>query len=81
MGSADRTTITFRPNAKRIALQRARMKSISLGDAVSELIVEAENYRPKTQLEMRKGWPVLVPPPGTPPLTMEMVKEMLEDEG
>lgn len=79
--SATRTTLSLRPAARRIARQRAESKSISLGEAVSELIEEAERYAPKTRLETRNGWPVLIPPPGTPKLTAKMVKDMLEDEG
>ncbi|MGQ0619540.1 MAG: antitoxin [Panacagrimonas sp.] len=75
-----RTTLNLRPQARRIAEERAQYKAISIGDAVSDLIEEAEALRPKARLEMRDGLPVLVAPPGTPKLTMEMVKEMLEDE-
>ncbi|MGQ0701268.1 MAG: antitoxin [Panacagrimonas sp.] len=75
-----RTTLNLRPKARRIAEARAQYKAISIGEAVSELIEEAEALQPRTRLEMRDGLPVLVPPPGTPKLTMEMVKEMLEDE-
>lgn len=76
-----RTTLNLRPAARRIAEERAQYKCISIGEAVSELIEEAETHRPRTRLEMRDGLPVLVPPPGTPKLTMEMVKEMLEEDG
>ncbi|MGQ0528648.1 MAG: hypothetical protein ACT4PG_02290 [Panacagrimonas sp.] len=76
-----RTTLNLRPKARRIASERAKAKSISLGDAVSELIEEAEEFRPQTRLEYRaNGMPVLVAPPGTPPLTMETVKQMMDEE-
>lgn len=78
--SAKRTTLNLRPQARMLAEERAQYKAISIGEAVSELIEEAEQYRPRTRLEMRDGLPVLIPPPGTPPLTMDMVKQMLEDE-
>lgn len=79
--SATRTTLSLRPAARRIARQRAESKSISLGEAVSELIEEAERYAPKTRVEYRKnGFPVLIGPPDAPVITSAMVRELLEDE-
>lgn len=75
-----RTTLNLRPKARQIAEQRAQYKAISIGDAVSELIEEAEALRPKARLEMRDGLPVLVAPPGAPVVTCEMVKDILENE-
>lgn len=78
--SATRTTIALRNKARRIAQDRARIKRVSLGDAVSDLIEEAEANAPRARLEIRDGLPVLVGPPGTPAITSEMVKEALENE-
>lgn len=81
LSAVKRTTLNLRPKARQIAEERAQYKAISIGDAVSELIEEAEALRPRARMEIRNGWPVFVAPPGTPKLTPEMVKEMLEDEG
>ncbi|MDO9452787.1 MAG: hypothetical protein Q7J29_07990 [Stagnimonas sp.] len=78
--STQRSTFKLRPKARQIAEQRARLKSISLGEALSDLVEEAEANRPQTRLEFRDGWPVLVAPPGTAKLTMEMVKEMMDED-
>lgn len=76
-----RSTFTLRPKARQIAEQRAKLKSISFGDAVSELLEEAEANRPQARIEFRdNGMPVLVGPPGAPIVTCEMVKEMLDNE-
>lgn len=78
---ARRTTLNLLPRARHIAEQRAKYKAISLGEAVSELIEEAEKLRPKARIEYRdNGMPVLVAPPGSPVVTCEMVKQALEDE-
>lgn len=79
--SAKRTTLNLRPHARQLAEERAQYKAISIGDAVSELIEEAEQFRPKARIEYRdNGMPVLVAPPGSPVVTCEMVKQILEDE-
>lgn len=80
MSSVARTTLSIEPKAFGIARERARLRRISLGKAVSELIEEAAANRPKTRMEIRDGLPVLVSPPGTPKITCEMVKEILDNE-
>lgn len=81
MSATARTTLSLEPKAFRIARERAELRKISLGKAVSELIEEAAEHAPRTSLEFNEyGFPVLVAPPGTPKLTSEMVKQMLDDE-
>lgn len=78
---AMRSTFTLRPKARQIAEQRAKTKAISLGEAVSELVEEAEANRPQARIEYRaNGMPILVGPPGAPTVTCEMVKEILDSE-
>ncbi len=78
--ATSRSTFTLRPKARQIAEQRAKIESISLGEALSDLVEEAEANRPRTRLEYRDGWPVLVAPPGTAKLTSEMVKQMMDED-
>ncbi len=81
MSASARTTLSLEPKAFRIARERAEMRKISLGKAVSELIEEAAEHAPRTRVEFNEhGFPVLVGPPGTPPITPEMVKDILENE-
>lgn len=79
--ATQRSTFKLRPKARQIAEQRAKLHSISFGDAVSDLLEEAEANRPQARIEYRdNGMPVLVAPPGTPPLTSAMVKEMMDED-
>ncbi len=80
MSSATRTTLSLESKAFRIARERAQARKISLGKAVSELIEEAAANTPKTRMEIHDGLPVLVSPPGSPMITSEMVKEILDNE-
>ncbi len=79
--SSGRTTLNLEPRAAQIARRRARSRSISLGKAVSELIVEAETHAPKTEMKRRKnGMPVFVPPPGTPPIDPALIRKAIEED-
>ena len=78
--ATQRSTFTLRPKARQIAEQRAKVHQISFGEAVSDLLEEAEANRPQTRMEIRDGWPVMVGPPGAPVVTCEMVKEILDNE-
>jgi hypothetical protein len=82
MSSAHRrTTLSLRPKALRIARQRAQLQSISLGEAVSQLVEEAERYAPQARVEVRKnGLPVIVTPPGTPPIDPATVRRAIEED-
>lgn len=75
-----RSTFTLRPRARRLAEDRARAQSISFGDAISELIEEAEAYRPQTRLEVRDGLPVFVTPPGTPKIDPALIRKAIEED-
>lgn len=75
-----RTTVTLSVEARQIAERHARARRVNFGEALSALVVEAEANRPQTRLEIRDGWPVFVPPPGTPKLTLEMVKQAMDEE-
>ena len=76
-----RSTFSLRPKARQIAERRAQLTSVSLGEAVSDLLEEAEANRPQARIEYRaNGMPVLVSPPGSPIVTCEMVKEILDNE-
>ena len=81
MSSAARTTLSLESKAFRIARERAQVRKISLGKAVSELIEEADANRPKMRVEIDDdGLPVLVSPPGSPTITLAMVKDILDNE-
>ncbi len=81
MSATARTTLSLEPKAFRIARERAELRKISLGKAVSELIEEADRHRPKMRVETdERGFQVLVSPEGSPQITSEMVKELLDNE-
>jgi hypothetical protein len=74
-----RTTFTLDDDAAALAQNYARARSLRLGQAVSELIRRAS--APPTMKVKKKGelW-VIQAPPGTPKLSSEQVKKMLDNE-
>lgn len=72
-----RTTFTLDDDAAALAQNYAKARSMRLGKAVSELIRRAS--APPMQL-VKKGeaW-VIQAPAGTPELSSQQVKDMLED--
>lgn len=58
----------------------AQYNRISLGRAVSDTLRKSME-QPVEQWEIKNGVPLMPPdPPGTPPLTLEMVKQMMDED-
>lgn len=72
-----RTTFTLDDDAAALAQSYARANSLRLGQAVSELIRRA-SAPPMTLKKKGQAW-VIQAPPGTPALSPQQVKDMLED--
>jgi hypothetical protein len=73
-----RTTLSLDDQAAAIAAQYAKARNMTLGKAVSELIVSAARGKPR--IKYVDGLPVFDLGPGEEPITTEHVKE-LEAEG
>ena len=73
-----RTTLTIDDDLLQAARSLARMRSVSLGTAVSDLA--RKGLESGCRIRMENGFPVFDVPPGAPPVTTEMVKSLLEDE-
>ena len=72
-----RTTLDIDDNLMAIARVRAREGGISIGAAVSEIMrrgLEVPRRRSK------RGFPVFVPPPGSPIVTDEIVARYRDDD-
>jgi hypothetical protein len=74
-----RTTLHLDDEAYRIAVRYAKDRKIGLGRAVSELVSRGSKAR--VPVRERNGLVVFDPPPGTPVITTEMVKKIMEEEG
>ena len=75
-----RTTLNFENGALLQIKKYAEEREISLGQAASDLVHRGAESLPKFQT--KNGWVVFDVPPGTPPLTHEMLDkwESAEDE-
>jgi hypothetical protein len=75
-----RTTLDIDDDVLQAAKELAATQGTSMGKVLSDLARKGLSpARPKVRI--RNGVPLLAPrPPGTPPLTMEMVNK-LRDEG
>jgi hypothetical protein len=60
-------------DALRLVKKYAEERSISLGQAVSDLVHRGAESLPK--FKTRNGWVIFDVPPCTPPLTNEMLEE------
>ena len=72
-----RTTFTLDDDAAALAQNYAKARSLRLGQAVSELIRRA-SAPPMTLKKKGEVW-VIQAPVGTPKLSSEQVRDMLED--
>ena len=68
-----RTTLNIEEDALRLVKSYAEERSISLGQAVSDLIHRGAESSPK--FKTRNGWVVFGTAAGAPPLTNEMLDE------
>jgi hypothetical protein len=74
-----RTTINLPDDVYQIAKSVARLKDISIGDAIAELVRDA--VRPPLRIDTSGVFPHFVLPPGAGPiLTTEKVKQLLEED-
>lgn len=74
-----RTTFTLDDDAAEVARTFARANGLRLGQAVSELIRRASAPEPALTLRKKgKAW-VYSPPPGSPVITSEMVKNLIDE--
>jgi hypothetical protein len=76
-GAAMRTTFTLDDDAAALAQTYAKARSLRLGQAVSELIRRA-SAPPMTLQKKGEVW-VIQAPRGTPKVSSQQVKDMLED--
>jgi hypothetical protein len=73
---AMRTTFTLDDDAAQFAQTYAKARSLRLGKAISELIRKAS--APPATLQKKGQFWVIPAPPGTPKLSSEQVKDMLD---
>jgi len=73
-----RTTLVIDDDVYRVTVHDAK----ALGQTVSEYVTEALRYRyPKAHVELDKdGLPLIVAQHGSRPITLEMIKEVEEQE-
>jgi hypothetical protein len=72
-----RTTVDLDEDILRVAKDLARESDQSLGRVLSDLARRALKPPPH-KFKTRNGVPLLMPKPGAPPITSELVKELLE---
>lgn len=76
-----RSTFTLGQRARQIAEQRAKQRRISLGEAITELIEQAEDNAPRARLVIRpNGLPMFVTPPGSPKIDTALVRQAIEED-
>jgi len=66
-----RTTLNIEDEALAVIKKYAEERHVSLGQAASDLVHRGAESLP--QFETRNGWALLELPPGSPPLTMELM--------
>ena len=74
-----RTTFTLDDDAAALAQNYAKARSLRLGKAVSELIRRASAPPAMTLKKKGELW-VLQSPPGSPKVSSEQIKQMLDNE-
>ncbi|MEO5923865.1 MAG: CopG family transcriptional regulator [Bryobacteraceae bacterium] len=73
-----RTTLDIDADILGVAKELAFQRKTSAGKVISELAREA--LAPKRGLKTKNGFPVLEPIPGAPPMTLEMVNRLRDEE-
>ena len=74
-----RTTLDIDPTVLQAARALAASRSISLGQAISDLALKGLKLS-HAKTTLRSGVPVLKSPKGVGPITLEDVKAALDDE-
>lgn len=73
-----RTTLSIDDDVLPQVKQYAESRSIGLGRAVSELL--RREFSEPLRIQMVNGLAVACPPPGSPRVTSELVKQLQDDE-
>ncbi|MGH7550506.1 MAG: CopG family transcriptional regulator [Gemmatimonadota bacterium] len=73
-----RTTLRIDDDVLSAARSLARARGATIGEVISDLARRA--LRPKIPDAREMGFPVFQVSPKAPPITLEMVKQALEDE-
>jgi hypothetical protein len=73
-----RTTLDIDADILGVAKELAFQRKVSAGKVISELAREA--LKPKKAPKYRNGILLLEPLPGAPPMTLEMVNRLRDDE-
>jgi len=73
-----RTTLNIEEDALTVIKKYAEERDISLGQATSDLVQRGAENLPK--FKMKNGWVIFDFPPGTPPLTNEMIEKWEEED-
>lgn len=68
-----RTTLNLDEDALLVIRKYAEERDISFGQAASDLVHRGAENIP--QFKMKNGWVIFDVPPGTPPMTNEMLAE------
>lgn len=72
-----RTTLVLDEDVYEVASARARLQRVSLGKAVSDM---ARRSLGAVRLEEdKRGFPVLRAPAGSPPITSERVRQLMDE--
>ena len=74
-----RTTLDIDPTVVQAARALAASRSVSLGQAISDLALKGLGASTQ-KASLRGGIPVLKAPKGAKPVTLEDVKQALDDE-
>jgi hypothetical protein len=77
-GVGMRTTLDLDEDVLGVAKQLAVQKRVSTGKVVSDLMRQA--LAPKKAPRMRNGFRLLDRPPGSKPVTMEMINQFRDEE-
>jgi hypothetical protein len=72
-----RTTVNIDDKVLAKVKDYGKKRGVSLGRAMSDLLYEGLEARPK--FKKRNGFTILEIAPGSPPITTEMVKKIQED--
>jgi len=74
-----RTTLAIDDDLLEAARSLARSEGRTLGEVISDLT--RRGLAPRPRLADREGFPVFEVSPGTPPITPERVREILDEDG
>jgi hypothetical protein len=73
-----RTTLNIDDDVLEVLQEYAKNRSVALGKAASDLVRRGLNA--PVELRLKNGFYSVVLPPGSPKVTSEHVKRLLEDE-